>query len=71
MRIFHQLRAGLVGLIAIAGVSVSSTAHADSGTILISVFKAGWFLGGSGGAGNAYISRPAIPVIDRWAMGLR
>jgi lipid-binding SYLF domain-containing protein len=51
MRIFHQLRAGLIGLIAIVGATVSSAAYADSGTILISVFKAGWFIGGSGGGG--------------------
>jgi hypothetical protein len=46
MRISRQFRAGLIGLIAIVGASVSSAARADSGTILISVFKAGWFLGG-------------------------
>jgi lipid-binding SYLF domain-containing protein len=62
MRIFHQLRARLVGLIAIAGVSVSSTAHADSGTILISVFKAGWFLGGSGGAGTLIFHGRRYPL---------
>jgi lipid-binding SYLF domain-containing protein len=52
----------LVGLIAIAGVSVSSTAHADSGTILISVFKAGWFLGGSGGSGTLIFHGRRYPL---------
>src|SRR5258708_14481634 len=52
MRISHQFRAGLIGLIAIVGASVSSAAYADSGTILIRVFKAGWFIGGSGGSGT-------------------
>jgi hypothetical protein len=37
MRIFHQLRAGLIGLIAVVGVNISSAAYADSGTVLISV----------------------------------
>jgi len=34
------------------GVSVSSLAHADSGTIRISVLKGGWFIGASGGSGT-------------------
>jgi hypothetical protein len=50
MRISRQLHAALVALIAILGASISS-AYADSGVIRISVFKAGWFLGGSGGSG--------------------
>ena len=52
MRMAHQFRAGLVGLIAVVGASVSSAAYADSGTIRISVLKAGWFIGGSGGSGT-------------------
>ncbi len=52
MRISHHLRAGLVALVAIATVSVATTAHADSGTVRISIYKAGWFIGGSGGDGT-------------------
>ena len=56
MRLSHRfrtgLRAGLIALTAIAGASLSSAAYADSGTIRISVLKAGWFLGGSGGSGT-------------------
>jgi len=48
----HQFRAGLIALIAIVGASVSSAAYADSGIIRISVLKAGWFIGGSGGSGT-------------------
>jgi lipid-binding SYLF domain-containing protein len=51
MGMLHRLRAGLIGLIALVGASVSSTAYADSGTIRITVLKAGWFIGGSGGSG--------------------
>jgi hypothetical protein len=51
MRISHQFRAGLIGLIAMIGAIVSSAAHADSGFIRFSVLKAGWFIGGSGGGG--------------------
>ena len=50
MRISH-LRTGLIALIAVVGASLSSAAHADSGSIRITVLKAGWFLGGSGGNG--------------------
>jgi lipid-binding SYLF domain-containing protein len=62
MRISHQFRAGLIGLIASVGVSVSSTAYADSGTILISVFKAGWFIGGSGGRGTLIFHGRRYPL---------
>jgi hypothetical protein len=62
MRISRQFRACLISLIAIVGASVSSTAHADSGTILISVFKAGWFLGGSGGGGTLIFRGRRYPL---------
>ena len=52
MKISSLLHAGIVALCAIAGASVSSSAYADSGTIRISVLKAGWFLGASGGNGT-------------------
>ena len=62
MRISHRFRAGLIGLVAVLGVSVSSTAHADSGAMLTSVFKAGWFLGGSGGAGTLIFHGRRYPL---------
>ncbi len=52
MGISRQFRAGLIALIAIVCASVSPAAYADSGTVRISVFKAGWFIGGSGGKGT-------------------
>ena len=52
MRISSIFRAGLIALIAMFGASVSSVAHADSGTIRISVVKGGWFIGASGGNGT-------------------
>jgi hypothetical protein len=52
MRIPHQFRAGLIALIALAGASLTSVAYADSGSIRITVLKAGWFVGGSGGSGT-------------------
>lgn len=47
-----RFRAALVALTAIAGLSMSSAANADGGTIRISVVKGGWFIGASGGSGT-------------------
>ncbi len=52
MRISQKLRACFVGLTAIVAAGLSSTAHADSGTVRITLVKAGWFIGGSGGSGT-------------------
>jgi hypothetical protein len=51
MRLSHRFRAGLIALIAAVAATVSSAAYADSGTVWISEFKGGWFIGGSGGSG--------------------
>ena len=47
-----RFRTSLIGLIAILGASVPSASYADGGTVRISVLKAGWFIGGSGGSGT-------------------
>jgi hypothetical protein len=46
------IRTALIGLLAMAGACVAGVAHADSGTIRISVLKGGWFIGASGGSGT-------------------
>ena len=51
MRISSGFRAALIALTALTGVSLASAARADEGTIRISVVKAGWVIGGSGGNG--------------------
>ena len=51
MRISSGFRVGLVALMALAGVSLSSVAKADSGTISIRIVKAGFVIGGSAGSG--------------------
>jgi hypothetical protein len=43
------VRVLLVALAALAGGL--SSAHADSGTITLTIYKAGWVIGGSGGGG--------------------
>lgn len=62
MRISRQFRAGLIALIAVVGASVTSTAYAGSGTIKISVVKAGWFIGGSGGSGTLTFRGRVYPL---------
>jgi len=47
-----RLCSALVALSAMVGLSLSSSAYADSGTIRISVLKGGWFIGASGGSGT-------------------
>src|SRR5580704_1545732 len=45
-------RTTLIALLAMGSAGVSSVAHADSGTVRISVVKGGWFIGASGGGGT-------------------
>src|SRR5439155_21917462 len=49
MKIASTLRAALVVMAALAGLSTS--AIADGGTVVLTIYKAGWFIGGSGGSG--------------------
>jgi len=49
MQALSGLRAGLLALVALVGAA--SVAHADSGTISIRIFKAGFIVGGSAGEG--------------------
>ena len=52
MRLSSGFRAALVASLAFAGVALSSTAFADSGSISFKVIKAGFVVGGSGGSGT-------------------
>ncbi|MCA1456443.1 hypothetical protein I6F35_25070 [Bradyrhizobium sp. BRP22] len=51
MKMLSAFRAALLALTAFVGASLSSVAHADSGTISLTIYKAGWIIGGSGGGG--------------------
>ena len=51
MRVPIRLLGVLVMLITVLGAAAQS-ANADSGRITLTVYKAGWFLGGSGGNGT-------------------
>ncbi|QOZ32081.1 hypothetical protein [Bradyrhizobium sp. CCBAU 53421] len=51
MKLSSTLRAALVALLALTGLAVSSAARADSGFVTLTIYKAGWIIGGSGGSG--------------------
>jgi hypothetical protein len=52
MKISSAVRTMLVALVAVAGLSSASLA--DSGTVRLTIYKAGWIIGGSGGSGSLY-----------------
>jgi hypothetical protein len=62
MRISHHFRSGLIALGAIAAAVVSTPAFADSGTIRFAIYKAGWFVGGSGGEGTLTFHGKRYPI---------
>ena len=49
MKIASVLRTALVALIAV--VAFSTASRAESGTVTLTIYKAGWIIGGSGGSG--------------------
>src|SRR4030088_1388107 len=51
MKRSFAIRAALAALTAFAGAALSSASHADSGTVSLTIYKAGWIIGGSGGGG--------------------
>ena len=52
MRIPSAIRGALIALLAI--VSLSSAGYADEGTVMLTIYEAGWIIGGSGGSGSLY-----------------
>ena len=57
-----KLRIGLVALAAVAALSVTSAAKADSGTISFNVVKAGFVVGGSAGSGTLNFQGKRYPI---------
>jgi len=51
MKISDGTRGLLAGLVALAAILLSPAARADSGTVTLTIYKAGWVIGGSGGSG--------------------
>jgi hypothetical protein len=62
MKVSTGFRTALVAMAALAGVTLSSAARADSGSISFAVYKAGWFIGGSGGEGTLFFHGRRYPI---------
>jgi lipid-binding SYLF domain-containing protein len=60
MRIPSAIRSALIALLAI--VSLSSAGYADEGTVMLTIYKAGWIIGGSGGSGSLYFQGRYYPL---------
>lgn len=57
-----KLRAAVIALVAFAGVGISTSASADTGSIRFSVLKAGIVVGGSGGSGSMTFKGRTYPI---------
>ena len=62
MRFSMKLRAAVVAVAALASVSISTNASADTGNIRFSVLKAGIVIGGSGGSGTLTFKGRRYPI---------
>jgi len=62
MKISPGFRSAAVAAIAAAGIGLAGAAHADSGSIRFSVYKAAFFVGGSGGEGTLSFHGRRYPV---------
>src|SRR4051812_49988763 len=51
MKMPSAIRVALVALTAFAGATLASVARADEGSVALTIYKAGWIIGGSGGSG--------------------
>jgi hypothetical protein len=52
MTISSVIRVALLALTAGAGIAFSTASHADEGFVSLTIYKAGWIIGGSGGGGT-------------------
>lgn len=60
MRIPSAIRTALIALVALVGLSSASVA--DRGTVRLTIYKAGWIIGGSGGSGTLYFRGRTYPL---------
>jgi hypothetical protein len=60
MKISSAMRSALIALVALAGLS--SAGLADTGTVRLTIYKAGWIIGGSGGSGTLYFRGRTYPL---------
>ena len=51
MKMPSLIRVAVLAFAALTGVALSSAARADEGFVQLTIYKAGWIIGGSGGSG--------------------
>src|SRR5664279_5262439 len=62
MNASSAIRAALLALTAFAAASLPSAARADEGTVSLTIYKAGWIIGGSGGGGSLTFQGRRYPL---------
>jgi hypothetical protein len=62
MKLSSAVRGALFALVALVAAGLSSTARADSGTVSLTIYKGGWFIGGSGGGGTLTFRGRSYPL---------
>ncbi|MGB6535393.1 MAG: hypothetical protein WBF58_05455 [Xanthobacteraceae bacterium] len=62
MRALSVLRASVIAVLALTGITFFSAAYADDGAISFSVLKAGFVVGGSGGSGTLIFHGRRYPL---------
>ena len=60
MRTSSAIRTALIALVAFVGSFPAS--YADSGFVTLTIYKAGWIIGGSGGSGTLYFHGRYYPL---------
>ena len=60
MRLPSAIRTVLIALVVFVGLSPAS--YADDGTVRLTIYKAGWIIGGSGGSGALYFHGRYYPL---------
>ena len=51
MKMLSAIRVAMLALAGLTAVAASSAARADEGFVQLTIYKAGWIIGGSGGSG--------------------
>ena len=62
MKMPSVIRATVLAFAALTGVALSSAAHADEGFVQLTIYKAGWVIGGSGGSGSLNFHGRSYPL---------
>jgi hypothetical protein len=62
MKMTSAVRAALAALTVFAGATLASVSYADEGFVSLTIYKAGWIIGGSGGGGTLTFRGRTYPL---------